>query len=60
MTMKLYITNNCINCGACNQIYNEVFDMTKHGAVPNNEKILNEEKCYDAIFFCPVVAIHIQ
>lgn len=58
--MEIFISEKCINCGACNQIYDEVFDMTKYGATPNNDRILDEDKCLEAVFNCPVDAIYIK
>jgi len=58
--MKLYITNNCIKCGACSQINNSIFEITNNGAIVNNDKLsdIYDNDCYDAIFHCPVNAIH--
>ena len=58
--MEIFISDKCINCGACNQIYDEVFDMTKYGAIPKNNRIVDEEKCLEAVFRCPVDAIYLR
>ena len=60
--MDLFITYNCIKCGACAQINNSIFEISNNGAIVNNEKIKDEfdDDCYDAIFYCPVNAIRIK
>ena len=58
--MELFITDNCIKCGACAEINGDLFEVTYNGAIFNplkvNENNLND--CYDAVFLCPINAIH--
>jgi len=58
--MELYITDNCIKCGACAEINGDIFEISEYGAIFNKHKLNcnNETDCYDAVFFCPVNAIH--
>jgi len=59
--MDLYITDNCIKCGACSQINGGIFEITNNGAIINNDKIHDKyADCYDAVFYCPVGAIHLN
>ena len=45
----------------CSTINPEVFEIRKAFAVPDHTKVSgNEESCMDAVFNCPVGAIHID
>ncbi len=59
--MNIFITNNCINCGACVQVNSTIFEITKNGVIYNKEKYTEEfsDDLYDAIYSCPVNAIHL-
>lgn len=55
--MAIKITDECIGCGACVSIAEEVFEMKGDKAIVKKQKI--DAKVKEAIDACPVDAIKI-
>lgn len=59
--MRISISDICTGCGVCSAINPEVFEIHETFAVPDHSKVNgNEDSCIDAVFNCPVGAIHID
>ena len=60
--MKAYVNENCIGCGACNSICEEVFKMTDSGVAEAIGEVPTEfeEAAKEACTGCPVGAIELR
>ena len=58
--MHIIITDECVNCGACEAINPKIFSVDTNLAKVNSKYIKgNEQDCIDAALICPVNAIWI-
>ena len=59
--MHITITDDCVNCGACEVINPKIFSVDTYCAkVDNRFTKGNEQDCIDAALICPVNAIWID
>lgn len=59
--MHIIITDECVNCGACEVINPKIFSTDTSFAKVNHKFIKgNEQDCIDAALICPVNAIWID
>ncbi len=58
--MLVFITDNCVSCGACEAINPEVFSLELRPKVNQKMVNLNKKDCIDAALICPVNAIKID
>lgn len=60
--MKAYVNEDCIGCGACNSICEEVFKMTDRGVAEAIGEVPAEfeEAAKEACTGCPVGAIELS
>jgi ferredoxin len=54
----VYVNENCIWCGACVAICWEVFDLDDEGLAFAKAWVQENDNVNDAIWACPVDAIH--